>query len=102
MAEGRTNSLTRYGLFQVSAQILENLLLTLLDFEQDGLGHSSIVLPRMNFARLQEDCAQVSDALLGEQHLFVGLNHGNSNSTIPRFRKLFEHGLRHARRTQRV
>ena len=49
------SGLTRYWLLKVSAQIFENLLLTLLDFEQDRLGHSSIVLPRMNFARLQED-----------------------------------------------
>ncbi len=48
------NGLTRYRLFQVSAQIPENLLLTLL-----------IVLPRMNFAHLQENSTQSADALLG-------------------------------------
>src|SRR5713226_6498018 len=80
------SGLTRYRLFQVSAQILENLLLTLLNFEQNRLGHSSIVLPRMNFASLQEDSTQIADALLREKHLFVGLYHGSSSSTIPRFR----------------
>ena len=82
--------LTRYRLFQISAQILQNLLLTLLDLEQNRLGHSSVVLPRMNFARLQEDYSQIADALLREQHLFVRLNHGSSRSTIPRFRKDLE------------
>jgi hypothetical protein len=82
--------LARYRLFQVSAQILEDLLLALLDFEQDRLRHSSVVLPRMDLARLEEDSPQIADALLREQHLFVGLNHGSSSSTIPRFRKLLE------------
>jgi hypothetical protein len=44
----------------------------------------------MDLARLQEDSAKVANALLREQHLVVGLNHGSSSSTIPRFRKLLE------------
>ena len=39
--------------------------------------------PSENFARFQEDSTQIPDALLCEQHLFVGLNHGSSSSTIP-------------------
>jgi hypothetical protein len=39
----------------------------------------------MDLARLQQNSAQVADALLREQHLVVCLNHGSSNSTIPRF-----------------
>src|SRR5450759_5311831 len=74
--------LARYRLFQVSAQILEDLLLTLLDFEQDRLRHSGVVPRRMDLARLQEDSPQIADALLREQHLVVGLNHGSSSSTI--------------------
>jgi len=38
----------------------------------------------MDFARFQEDSPQIADALLREQHLVVGLNHGSSSSTIPR------------------
>jgi len=82
--------LARYRLFQVSAQILEDLLLALLDFEQDRLRHSSVVLPRMDLARLQEDSPQIGDRFLREQHLVIGLNHRSSSSTIPRFRKLLE------------
>jgi hypothetical protein len=44
----------------------------------------------MDLASLQEYSSQIADALLSEQHLVVGLNHGNSSSTIPRFRKLLE------------
>src|SRR5450759_4145487 len=82
--------LARYRLFQVSAQILEDLLLTLLDFEQDRLRHSSVVPRRMDLARLQEDFPQIANALLREQHLVVSLDHGNSSFTIPRFRKFLE------------
>ena len=77
-------------MFQVSAQILENLLLTLLDFKKDWFGQSQIVCLRMNLAGLQEYSPQVGNALLSKQHLIVGFNHGNSNSTIPRFRKVLE------------
>jgi hypothetical protein len=74
------NGLTRYRLFQVSAKILEDVLLTLLDFEQDRLRHASVVVPRMDLARLQKDPPQIVDALLRKQHLVVGLNHGSSSS----------------------
>jgi hypothetical protein len=77
-------------LFQFSAKKLEDLLLALLYFEQDRFGHSSVVPARMDLARLQEDSAKVANALLREQHLVVGLNHGSFTSTIPRFRKLLE------------
>lgn len=83
-------SLARYGLFQVAAEVLENFLLALLNFEQDRFCHSCIVLLRMDLTRLQEDSAEVPNALLREQHLIVSLNHGSSSSTIPRFRKLRE------------
>jgi hypothetical protein len=62
----------------------------LLNFEQDRFCHSSVVPLRMDLARLQEDSAKVANALLREQHLVVGSNHGSSSSTIPRFRKLLE------------
>ena len=78
-------NLARYRLFQISAQICEDLLVALLDLEQDRLRHASIVRPRMDLAGLQADSAQVCDALLCDQHLVVGLNHGNSSSTIPRW-----------------
>ena len=87
--EGHAFGLTRYG-FQVPAQILEDLLLALLNFEEDRFCHSSVVLPRMDLARLQEDSAKVANALLREQYLVIGLNHGSSDSTIPRYRKLLE------------
>jgi hypothetical protein len=77
-------------LFQFSAEKLEDLLLALLYFEQDRLGHSSVIPARMDLARLQEDSPQIGDALLRKQHLVVGLNHGSFTSTIPRFRKLLE------------
>jgi hypothetical protein len=82
--------LARYRLLRVCGQILEDLLLALLDFEQDRLRHSSVVLPRMGLAGRQEDSPQIADALLREEHLVVALNHGASSSTIPRFRKLLE------------
>jgi len=37
-------TLARYRLFKFAGQILQNLLLALLDFEQNWLGHSHIVL----------------------------------------------------------
>jgi hypothetical protein len=80
--------LARYLLFQISAQILEDVLLTLLYFEQNGLRHPSVVLPRMNFARLQEDSPQIGDALLREQHLVFSLNQLNSNSHNTAFSKV--------------
>jgi hypothetical protein len=79
--------LARYRLFQVSAQILKDLLFALLDLDQDRFRHASVVQPRMDFARLQEDSPQIGDALLRNQHLVVGLNHGSSSSTIPGIRK---------------
>jgi len=53
-------------LVQVSAQALEDLVLAMLDFEQERPRHSSVVLPRMDLARPQEDSPQVGDALLRE------------------------------------
>lgn len=41
----------------------------------------------MDLAGLQEDSPQVGDALLCDQHLIVGLNHGNSSSTNTAFSK---------------
>ena len=82
--------LARYRLFQIPTQILKDLLLTLLNFEEDRFRHSRVVLPRMDFARLQEDSVEIAHALLRDEHLVVGLNHGSTNSTIPRFRKLLE------------
>ena len=82
--------LVRCRSFQVAAQILTDLLATLLDFEQDRLRHSSVVLTRMYLPRLQKNSPQIADALLREQHLVVGLDHGSSSSTIPRFRKLLD------------
>src|ERR1035437_4042608 len=63
---GRPSSphrLARYRLFQVSAQILEDLLLALLDFEQDRRRHANVVLLRMDLARLHENCPQIADAI---------------------------------------
>jgi hypothetical protein len=68
-------------LFHVSAQILENRLLALLDFQKDWFGQSQIVCLRLNLASLQQYSPQVGNALLREQHLIVGLNYGNSNSS---------------------
>lgn len=82
--------LARYWLFQVSGQILQDVLFALLDFKQDGFRHPSVVLSGMHLTGLQQDFPQIRDAFLREQHLVVGLNHGNSNSTIPRFPKLLE------------
>ncbi len=82
--------LARYRLLEVCAQVLENLLLALLDFKQDGFCHASIVLARMDLAGFQKDSAKVANALLREEHLVVSLNHGSTSSTIPRFRKLLE------------
>ena len=56
--------LARYRLFQVSTQILEDFLLALLNFEEDRLRHSRVVLSRMDFARLLEDSAEIANALL--------------------------------------
>lgn len=82
--------LARYRLFQVSTQILEDFLLALLNFKEDRFRHPRVILPRMDFTRLQEDPAKIANALLRDQHLVVGLNHGSTNSTIPRFRKSLE------------
>jgi hypothetical protein len=57
MAGDIRGGLARYARFQTSAQILEDLLLVSLDFEQDWLRHAGVVLPRMGLARLQEDVA---------------------------------------------
>jgi len=80
--------LARYWLFQFSDEKFEDLLLALLHFEQDRLGHSGVILARMDLARLQEDSPQIGDASLRKQHLVVGLNHGSFTSTVPRFPKL--------------
>jgi hypothetical protein len=82
--------LSRYWLFQISGQIFKNLLFALLDFEENWFGHSQVVVGRMDFASLQKHYPQITNALLSEQHLVVGLNHNNSSSTIPRFRKVLE------------
>ena len=83
VVKGQGARLARHWLFQISAQILENLLFPLLDFEQDGLRHPGIVLSRMDLTRLQKDSPQIGDAFLREHHLVVALNH-SSNSAIPR------------------
>lgn len=82
--------LTGYWLPQVSAQIFENLLFSLLDFEQDRFRQPQVILPGMNLASFQKDSPQITDALLSQQHCIIGLNHDSSSSTIPRFRKLLE------------
>jgi hypothetical protein len=56
--------LARYRLLQVSTQILEDFLLALLNLKQDRFGQSRVVLPRMHFARLQENPAEIENALL--------------------------------------
>ena len=56
--------LARYRLFQVSTQILEDFLLASLDFKENRFRNSRVVLPRMDFARLQEDAAEIANALL--------------------------------------
>jgi hypothetical protein len=66
-------------------------LLALLDFDQGRLRHPGTVLPRMDLAPLQENSPQVGDTSLRERHLVVGLNHGSSDSAVPRFRKLPEY-----------
>jgi hypothetical protein len=86
----RPQGLARYRLSKIPAQILKDLLIALLDFEQDRFRHPSVVLSRMHFARLQEDFPQIGYAFLREQHLFVGLKDRRSGSTIPRFSKLRE------------
>ena len=64
VAEKPARWLTRYRLFQVSTQILEDFLLALLDLKEDWFRHSRVVLSRMDFARLQEDPAEIANALL--------------------------------------
>jgi len=44
----------------------------------------------MNLASLQQNFAQICDALLRKQHLIPSLYHIGSNSTIPRFRKALD------------
>ena len=56
--------LARYRLFEVSTQILEDFLPALLNLKEDRFRHSRVVLPRMDFARLQEDPAEIANALL--------------------------------------
>jgi len=51
-------------LFEAAAQILENLLLALLDFEEDWFREPQVVFRRMNFASFQQDSPQVGYALL--------------------------------------
>ena len=83
VVKGQGARLARHWLFQISAQILKNLLFPLLDFEQDGLRHASIVLSRMHLSRFQQDSPQIGDTFLREHHLVVALNH-SSSSAIPR------------------
>ena len=71
--------LARYRLFQIPTQILKDLLLTLLNFEEDRFRHSRVVLPRMDLARLQEDSVEIAHALPRDEHLVIGLNHGSTN-----------------------
>jgi hypothetical protein len=71
-------------LLQVPGEILKDLLFALLDFEQDWLCHAGVILPRMDFPRFQQDLPQIRDTSRCLKHLVVGLNHGNSSSTIPR------------------
>jgi len=84
----RVTRLARQWLFEAAAQILENFLLALLDFEEDWFRELKVVFRRMNFAGFQQDSPQVGYALLRKQHLIVGLDHISSSSTIPRFRKV--------------
>ena len=45
--------------------------LSLLDLAQNGLGQLSVVLSRMDLARLQKDSPEIGEALLRKQHLVV-------------------------------
>ena len=56
--------LARYRLFQVPTQILEDFLLALLNFKEDRFRHPRVILPRMDFPRLQENPAKIANALL--------------------------------------
>jgi len=53
-------------LFDVPAQILENLLLTLLYLKEDRLSEEPLIVRRMNLTCLQEDLAEVGHALLSK------------------------------------
>jgi len=44
--------LARYRVFRISGQVLKNLLLSLLDFEQNRLSHSQVVPRGMDLASL--------------------------------------------------
>jgi hypothetical protein len=80
--------LARQWLFEAAAQILENLLLALLNFEEDWFREPQVIFRRMNLASFQQDSPQVGYTLLSNQHLIIGLDHIISSSTIPRFRVL--------------
>jgi hypothetical protein len=77
-------------LFQVPAQKLEDFLLASLDFKEDRFRHPRVVLTGMDVSRLEEHSAEIGHTLLPGQHLVVGLNHGSTGSTIPRFPKFLE------------
>ena len=80
--------LAGYLFFEVLTQILKDFALALLDFEENRRCHSRVVLPWVDFSSLEENPAQIGNALLRDEHLIVRLNHGSSSSTIPRFPKL--------------
>jgi hypothetical protein len=66
---GVAGELDCYGLIKVSGQILQDVLFALLDFKQDRLRHSSVVLSvlsGMNLACREKDFPQIGDAFLRE------------------------------------
>jgi hypothetical protein len=71
----------------VGSQPMKNL--ALLHIGQNGLGHLSVVLSRMDFARLQKDSPHIGDAFPRKQHLIVALNHGMAG---PQDVRKLEHG----------
>jgi hypothetical protein len=52
-------------------------LLALLNFKEDRFRHARVVLLRVDFAGLEEDPSEINNALLRNQHLAVGFNHGS-------------------------
>ena len=69
------------------AEVLQDFLFSLLEFQENWFSHHAIIVRGMSFSSFQENFLEVEHALLGLSHFFIGLDHDVLISTTPRRRK---------------
>src|SRR5262245_7689845 len=81
--------LASHGFWLCLTEVGQDLLLSLLQFEQNRSGHQSILMRSMHLTGRQQHALQIFDCCLCELELLIIRNHATITSTIPRRVKSF-------------